>query len=94
MKLHVVEFRPERENLGVLVASPNDAIVAEKELIDEEDDLEMDFQRLYYGGKVEYERPPKRRIYDKLRSYHRHKARVHRRRNQYDCQLKRDAGLA
>ena len=93
-KMHVVELSKEREEVPYVVASPGDGQVATKELRDEDEDLEMDFQRLYYGGRVEYKRPPKAWPYEKSRSYRYYKARLHKRRNQAACLVRRRAGLA
>ena len=93
MGLHVVETSKLRADLPVVVASPSDGIVRDQQLIDEEEDLEMDYDRLYFGGKVEYKRPKKLTVFAKLRSYRYHKAEKYMRRNQAGCKTLRDAGL-
>ena len=93
MGLHVVETSKLRADLPVVVASPSDGIVRDQQLIDEEEDLEMDYDRLYFGGKVEYKRPKKLPVYAKLRSYRYKKAENYMRRNQASCKTLRDAGL-
>ena len=91
--MHVVELSKEREEVPIVVASPTSGIVAKKELRDEDDDLEMDFSRLYYNGKVELKRPPRQPFYHKERSYGYYKARIHKKRNQAKCLIRRKAGL-
>ena len=66
----------------------------QKELVDEEEDLEVAFERLYNDGKVEYIRPPKRRIYEKTVGYQAKLKVVHANRNQKALSLLRHAGLA
>ncbi|KAI0239227.1 28S ribosomal protein S5, mitochondrial [Lamellibrachia satsuma] len=93
MGLHVVETSELRADLPVVVASPADGIVRDEQLIDEAEDLEMDYDRLYFGGKVEYKKPKKLPFYHKLRSYRYRKAEDYMRRNQAGCKVLRDAGL-
>lgn len=93
MGYHVVEFRKERDNLPVVVASPTSGVVREAELKDEEEDLEVEFDRLYFGGRCELQRPPKKWFYSKFKSYKKKKAEMHAVRNQPDAQILRRAGL-
>ena len=93
MDYHVVEMRPERENYPVVIASPVGK--AKKEpLKDEEEDLEVSFDRLYYGGKAEYKRPKRLPIYHGSTSWYIKQRVVQKRRNQPHRQLLRQAGLA
>lgn len=93
MGYHVVEFRKERDNLPVVIASPSSGVVREDELKDEEEDLEVEFDRLYYGGKCELQRPPRQWFYSKSRSWKKKKAEMHAIRNQPGAQILRRAGL-
>jgi len=96
MGYHVVEFRKERGNLPVVVASPSDGQVSETELKDEEEDLFVDFKRLYFGGRCEVSRPKKLPFfaYGKTAEAWRIKqAEIHAVRNQPHAQIMRRAGL-
>jgi len=94
MGYHVVELRKEKGNLPVVVASPSSGVVNETELKDEEEDLEVNFDRLYYGGKCELIRPPKQKFYHKLKSWKKKTAEVHAMRNQLQAQILRKSGLS
>ena len=90
---HVVEMREERDNLPVVVASPTNGPVNTKKIVDEHEDLDVDFERLYMGGRVEYVRPNPKPVFYKLKSWRYAKARDHKRRGQQDAQILRQAGL-
>jgi len=88
---HVIEFRRECDKLPSVVASPSPGVApAETELQDEQEDLLVDFDRLYYGGRCELVkvRPPPH-----LKSWKRSQAEVHFLRNQPNVQIMRKAGL-
>jgi len=96
MGYHVVEFRRERENLPVVVASPSDGQVSETELKDEDEDLLVDFRRLYFGGRCKLQRPKRLPFYAygvNAKAWERSLARKHARRNQPHAQIMRMAGL-
>ena len=93
LNMMVVELREERDNLPVVVASPSDGIISDKELTNEEEDVEMDFERLYYGGKTEYVRPDKGRFYEKYKSFKKKTERMHKKRGQMEAKLLRDCNL-
>lgn len=92
-KLNVVEFRKERNELPEVVAAPSTGGVSSSPLVDEEEDLEVDFDRLYYGGKTEHIKPKPPPFYHKLPSYKKKMKIVHLRRNQSQAQIMRLAGL-
>jgi hypothetical protein len=88
---HVVEFRKECDKLPMVVASPSPGVpLTEAELQDEEEDLLVDFDRLYYGGRCELVkiRPPPH-----LKSWPQTQAEKHFLRNQPQAQIMRRAGL-
>lgn len=93
MGYNVVEFRKERDNLPVVIAAPSTGIVNSEPLKDEAEDLEVDFERLYYGGKCELVQPPKKPFYFYDKSWKIKSADVHAARNQPQAQLMRRAGL-
>lgn len=93
MGYHVVEFRKERDNLPVVVASPSNGIAENSELKDEEEDLQVDFERLYYGGKCELKRRPKKWFFENTKSWKKKSAEMHAVRNQPQAQILRRAGL-
>lgn len=84
-KLHVVEFRKDRDYVPIIQASPADGDMRTD--VNEEEDL--DFERLYFNGKVLVKRPPKRSVFHRMRSWHHKKRIVHRRRNQSEAQIER-----
>ena len=92
MGYHVVEYRDETDNRPVIVASPTTAVTKEK-LEDEVEDLEVSFERLYYGGKCELEKPKKRWFYENFESHKKKSARDHSMRNQPQLQILRKADL-
>ncbi len=96
MGLHVVELRKERSNLPVVVASPTEGNIRTQPLVDEDNNLEMDFENLYYDGKIEYKKPKRKPFWEHLqmRSWKKKSAIVHRRRDQEEAQIRRQAGLA
>ena len=93
MKLNVVEFRKERQMFPMIVAEPSDGSVREEKLKDEEEDLEVEFDRIYYGGKTEYDKPKPPPFYHKQPSYKKKMNIIHMRRNQTHAQIMRRAGL-
>lgn len=96
MGYHVVEFRRERGNLPVVVASPSDGKVSEIELKDEDEDLLVDFRRLYFGGRCVLRKPKRLPFfaYGVTAEAYKHKlARTHAARNQPHAQIMRMAGL-
>jgi len=96
MGYHVVEFRKERSNLPVVVASPSDGQVSVTELKDEEEDLFVDFNRLYFGGRCELNKPKRLPFFAygvTAEAWKVHEARKHARRNQPHAQIMRMAGL-
>jgi len=90
----VVEMSKERGNLPVVVAAPSNGVVNKEPLKDEDEDLEVEFDRLYYGGKCELVRPPRRRFYADLPSWKKKVAEMHVVRNQRHAQILRKAGLS
>jgi len=92
MGLHVVECRPERKFLPVAIASPAGATRTEI-LKDEEEDIEVAFDRLYYGGKTPYQKPPKKPFWEDYKHHRRVKYRRNKTRNQGEQFLLRRAGL-
>jgi small subunit ribosomal protein S5 len=96
MGYHVVEFRKEKSNLPVVIASPSSGVVEQTELKDEEEDLVVDFERLYYGGRCELVKPKRLPFYSygkMAKSYAKKQAEVHAMRNQPRAQIMRRAGL-
>jgi len=96
MGYHVVEFRRERGDLPVVVASPSDGQVSETELKDEEEDLFVDFNRLYLGGRCELYKPKQLPFFAygaTAEAWNRVQARKHAERNQPHAQIMRMAGL-
>jgi len=96
MGYHVVEFRKERGNLPVVVASPSDGQVSETELKDEHEDLFVDFKRLYYGGRCELWKPKKLPFFAygaSAAAWQKKQAELHVIRNQPHAQIMRKAGL-
>lgn len=96
MGYHVVEFRRERGILPVVVASPSDGKVSETELKDEEEDLLVDFKRLYFGGRCELSKPRKLPFFAygvTAKAWERRQAHDHAIRNQPHAQIMRMAGL-
>jgi len=96
MGYHVVEFRRERGNLPVVVASPKDGKVSETELKDEEEDLLVDFRRLYFGGRCKLQKPKRLPFFAygvTAEAWKRTQAKNHARRNQPHAQIMRMAGL-
>ena len=83
-KLHVVEYRNEVDNIPLLVASPSDNKVLEQ--IPE--NLDLDFEHLYYGGKREYIKEKKRK---KNKFYQWAYWRKYKYRNQLSARLERQA---
>ena len=88
--LNVVECREERENFPVVVASPSIGKTTAAAIGEDED---VDFDTMYYGGKVEYRRPKKPNFYESFRSYKVSRMYKNRVRNQPRAQLLRQAGL-
>ncbi|XP_074656446.1 small ribosomal subunit protein uS5m-like [Tubulanus polymorphus] len=84
-KLHVVEYRKEMDNYPVVVASPS----GDTRTIQPDEDL--DFERIYYEGKVPLARPKKRPPYYKLDSYKKRCFVDYKRRNQYKATVTRRA---
>jgi len=96
MGYHVVEFRKERGDLPVVVASPSNGQVSETELKDEQEDLFMDFGRLYYGGRCELRMPKKLPFFAfgaTAAAWKQKQIEVHAVRNQPHAQIMRKAGL-
>jgi len=94
-KYHVVEYKNERQALPVVVASPQTSTVEKDKLKDEVHDLEMNFERLYYEGRVERLKPPLKPFYEfhNFPSWQKRCKRVHERRNQQKALLLRQSGL-
>lgn len=90
---HIVERRKERDYFPVVVASPSDGKVKDKEVSNELEDIEMDYERLYYGGKTELKRPPKKPFYFKTDGFRNKFARVHKVRNQHHLNILKLSGL-
>jgi len=96
MGYHVVEFRKERGDLPTVVASPSDGQVSETELKDEEEDLLVDFRRLYFGGRCKLYKPKPLPFYAygvTAEAYKNRMAKRHADRNQPHAQIMRMAGL-
>jgi len=92
MGYHVVERRPEREFLPVVLASPSGPTKTET-YKDEEEDLEVRFDRLYYGGRQQLEKPEKKPFFAEYDGYKK-KLRIQRlRRNQKKFSNQKLAGL-
>ncbi len=78
------------------MAAPSDGVIATEpfaETVDE--DLEVDFDRMYVGGRVPNPRKRPEPFYKKLNlpGWQKKVLRDTRRRGQFDLQLKRRAGL-
>ena len=93
---YIVEQRKERNNFPEVVAAPTEGKIATEPIIDEEHDIEMNFERLYFDGKVEYKKPKKLPPWEKYNwpSWQKKQIQVKRRRGQMDAKLQRRAGLA
>jgi len=92
MGYHVVERRPEREYLPVVLASPSGPTQTET-YRDEEEDLEVRFDRLYYGGKQQLIKPPPRPLFWNHKSWAKKQARMRVLRNQPKVQQLKLAGV-
>jgi hypothetical protein len=80
-----VELRNEMDNLPVVLASPSSGKTRE---IDRDEDL--DFNRLYYGGKVPYIKEKPRPFYEKSYSWRNWKKKeLWKTRNQFKSQIVR-----
>jgi len=96
MGYHVVEFRKEKGNLPVVVASPSYGEVSEAELKDEREDLLVDFNRLYFGGRCELIKRKKLPFFaygQTAMAWKIKQAEIHAVRNQPHAQIMRWAGL-
>lgn len=92
--MHVVEFSEERNNVPVVLASPEDGKVQEKYYGSERDVYDLD--TLYTKGKLHWTRPQMRPVWERLRftSYQRRMAKEFRRRGQHEAQkVRRLCGL-
>ncbi|KAL8608672.1 hypothetical protein ACOMHN_002901 [Nucella lapillus] len=87
VKLNVVEFRPELENVPLVVARPQDGPTQEEGIKEEG----FNFETLYYGGKVPLYRPKRDPFYFKQRSWRIKKRFLMKMRNQKQAQLEREA---
>ncbi|XP_064601858.1 small ribosomal subunit protein uS5m-like isoform X2 [Liolophura sinensis] len=85
LKLHVIESSPSRNNMPVVVASPSDGQTRDQVLPEED----LNFDRLYYDGKVQYIKPEKPKFYERLPSWKWKLKELTRRRNQPDAQIER-----
>lgn len=91
MGYHLVEMRKEKLYCPRVIASPS--TLKTQPISDEVEDLEMDFDRLYYGGRCELQRT-KRSGYDMSNKFHvRAFNKKHAARNQPQAAILRMAGL-
>jgi len=96
MGYHVVEFRKERGNLPVVVASPSPEREQTEELRDDVEDLSVDFDRLYYGGRCEFDKPKALPYFAHgvmAKAWKKKQEEVHAARNQEHALIMRRAGL-
>jgi len=91
--LNVVEYRPDRSMIPTVIATPSAGHVADKKPVDEERELELNFDRMYYDGRVELVRPPRKFFYHDYPSHQRRMAENNKRRNQPQAQLLYKAGF-
>nr|KAG5714585.1 hypothetical protein BaRGS_007031 [Batillaria attramentaria] len=87
IKLNVVEFRPELENVPLLVAAPEDGKTREEGIKQEG----FDFENLYYGGKVPLQKRKPEPFYHKFRSWNIKYRWLMKTRNQKKAQYERMA---
>ncbi|ELU12582.1 hypothetical protein CAPTEDRAFT_156921 [Capitella teleta] len=90
---HIVERRKERDYFPTVVASPVDREVKQERMTNEEEDIELDYERLYHGGRSEYKHPPRKQFYEKTVGWRRRYAREHKARNQRHLTLLKLSGL-
>jgi hypothetical protein len=100
--LHVVELRKERDYLPVLKASPptpsSDSLTSaparsQEPLSNEMEDIELCYSRLYNGGRMEYQRPPKKPYFWRNPGYKQKLVIDHKMRGQKHAQIVRMANL-
>lgn len=88
-------MRYERDYFPEVVASPIQRPVNIAPWRDEESDIDPSFDRLYYNGQVEQKR--RKRLFpyqiNKIKSWRKKHSILHKRRNQNDLQILRQAGL-
>ncbi|KAK7104937.1 small ribosomal subunit protein uS5m-like [Littorina saxatilis] len=85
VKLNVVEFRPDMDNIPLVVARPQDGKTREVGVKEEG----FNFEHLYYGGKVPLYRPKAPPFYTKFKSWHIKNRYLVKMRNQRHAQLER-----
>ncbi|KAL5008279.1 hypothetical protein ScPMuIL_013860 [Solemya velum] len=84
LKLNVVEFRKETDFVPRIVASPT---CEARDTLEKDENL--DFENLYYGGKLEYYKKKPAPFYKKLPCYKWKQVSMHKSRNQRSAQLQR-----
>ena len=91
----MVEQRRERYYFPEVVAVPTAGKIATENTIDESEDLEMNFERLYYGGRVELQEKKDMPRWQKhnWKSWQKKQEKVVKRRGQREAQLNRMAGV-
>ena len=79
----------------MVVARPLEGNVQTVEMADENQDLEVDHERMYLDGNVEYKRPKRLPYYEykKLPSWRKKVIETHKVRNQPHAQILRMAGM-
>ena len=80
-----MEFRPDTDNIPIVVARPEDGKTREEGIKEEA----FDFENLYYGGKVPLYRPKPDPFYFRLKSWRIKKRFLMKMRNQKEAQLQR-----
>ena len=67
--MHVVKLTPEFDDMPEIVASPTDGVVREEPMRNDWEDIENTFERYYYGGRVQYDKPRPLPPYHMYQSY-------------------------
>lgn len=85
MKMHVVEFRKDKNYYPEVIASPEGGAITVSNIEKEY----LDFDNLYFGGKTQYftKRPPF--FYAKTKSWQKKYYSMNKKRNQKSAQMER-----
>ncbi|KAK3580851.1 hypothetical protein CHS0354_032911 [Potamilus streckersoni] len=81
LSLHVIEYRPEMDNIPRVVATPMSNVREKRE----EGEEEVDFETLYYDGRLPLKKPKQKPFYFNYQSFRRKLKQDYRYRNQPDA---------
>ncbi len=90
---YVVEQSADQHNYPRVVAAPTAGKIATEPLENEDDDLEVDFDRMFLGGRVMLRRPPKVPFWRTLPCFEKHRKGKIKSRGQRQQKILRQAGL-